>query len=56
MNDLFLTGQALALHGVLVVDWKLAEELPAAPQGSRSPRDRTLGLRDEFHVLHGLIR
>lgn len=53
---LFLTGQTLALHGVLVVDWQLAKEMPATLQRSNRPRHGTLRLRDELHVLHGLMR
>lgn len=51
---LLFTGQALTLHGVLIVDGELAEELPATLQCSVCPRHRTLTLRDELHVLHGL--
>lgn len=51
---LLLTGQALTLHGVLIVDRELTEELPASLQCSICPRDRTLTLWDELHVLHGL--
>lgn len=51
---LLLTGQALTLHGVLIVDRKLPKELPASLQRSVCPCDRTLTLRYELHVLHGL--
>lgn len=54
-EHLLLTGQALTLHGVLIVDRKLDEELPAALQRSIRPRDRTLAFRDELHVPHGLM-
>lgn len=53
-EHLLLAGQALALHGVLIVDRKLGEELPAALQRSIRPRDGTLTFRDELHELHGL--
>lgn len=52
---LLLTGQALTFHGVLVIDGKLGEELPAALQRSIRPRDGTLTFRDELHELHGLM-
>lgn len=51
---LFLTAQTLTLHGVLIVDWKLAEQLPAALQGPGGPWDGPLALWQELHVLHGL--
>lgn len=51
---LLLTGQTLTFHGVLVIDRELGEELPASLQCSFRPRDWTLTLRDELHVLHGL--
>lgn len=34
---LLLAGQALALHGVLIVDRELAEELPATLPGTLCP-------------------
>lgn len=54
-GHLLLAGQALTPHGVLVVDRKLDEELPAALQRSIRPRDGTLAFGDELHVAHGLM-
>lgn len=51
---LLLTGEALTLHGVLIVDRELVQELPAPLQGAAGPRDRTPALWEELHVLHRL--
>lgn len=53
---LLFGGEALTLHGVLIVGRELTEELPVPIQRSVCPRDGTKTLRDELHVLHGLKR